>query len=367
MTIDNGESGASVRAELNAGLAAIDTKVAKAGDTMTGALGINIPAPALATANLVLGVPDDSSYGVLINNLLFGNTPEKAFFVTQNSAGPADLGVNSQVNLRLTPTGEVSVGSFTASTSPSTGALTVAGGLGVGGNIASGSITANGQISTTASVAGLFFGFNLENINSASNAATAIQFKNNAATLAYIFLGSSNYAAYGGANALNLMTDTGGGPIEFVIAGTPRGYAAANGAFVWGAPIGGDVAGAGAINAQAVYDDGTLLTCFGAQYAARSTVDLKQWDAFAPTGKHKLAHRFVEMLKDFDPRNPQQYVERMLRDEALPGMPTTKDWKHGEQSLGEMYNRLWLAVELLASAFAGAVQRISDLEAKQRG
>jgi hypothetical protein len=123
-----------------------------------------------------------------------------------------------------------------------------------------------------------------------------------------------------------------------------------------GAPTGGNK-GAGTINAVAVYDDNVLLTCFGTQHAARGTVDLAQFDAAAPSGKHKLAHKFVDMLKDFDPRDPDQYIARMLLDEALPGMPTAAEWQHGELSAGEMINRLWLAVELLASAFAGAIKQ----------
>jgi hypothetical protein len=71
------------------------------------------------------------------------------------------------------------------------------------------------------------------------------------------------------------------------------------------------------------------------------------------------------MVKEFDPRDPRQYIERMLQDEALPGMPTKAEWKHGQLSLGEMQNKLWLAIELMATALAGALDRIETLERRK--
>ncbi|RWE44521.1 MAG: hypothetical protein EOS78_02865 [Mesorhizobium sp.] len=35
-------------------------------------------------------------------------------------------------------------------------------------------------------------------------------------------------------------------------------------------------------------------------------------------------------------------------DEALPGMPTQADWLHNGMSMGEMFSRKWLALEMLA-------------------
>jgi hypothetical protein len=47
----------------------------------------------------------------------------------------------------------------------------------------------------------------------------------------------------------------------------------------------------------------------------------------------------------------------MLNDEALPGMPTITEWQGNKLSLDEMQSRLWLAIELLASAFVGAYRK----------
>jgi hypothetical protein len=100
----------------------------------------------LATSSLAVAVPDGNSYGLVINNLTFGNGPAKGFFLVQGNTGTVDFGTNSGQALRLQPTNEVNVMSTTASISPTTGALTVAGGgLGVGGAInAGGQVNANG-------------------------------------------------------------------------------------------------------------------------------------------------------------------------------------------------------------------------------
>jgi hypothetical protein len=308
--------------------------VLKAGDTMTGNLTIAAANPVLTLAG---------SAGANFNNIV-GTKGGVARWMIVPGHTDVESGGNTGSDFKIYPcddggsptnnpvlisraTGNFSIAANTASSSPTTGALTVAGGLGVNNRI-----FANADIVTTA---GYRFG---------DGAAANGQFT---------VTGGNTYLDYSG--TLNIRpTATYSNAMTF---GT---------GITVGAPTGGDK-GLGTLNAVSVYDDNVLLTCFGAQYAARGTVDLAQWDAVSPTGKHDLAHKFVDMLKDFDPRNPQQYIEKLLRDEALPGMPTFGEWKHGEQSLGAMQNRLWLAVELLATAFAGAVQRIGDLEAKLGG
>jgi hypothetical protein len=126
----------------------------------------------------------------------------------------------------------------------------------------------------------------------------------------------------------------------------------ASGGLVVASPTGGNK-GNGTINATAVYDDNVLLTCFGIEYLIDGRIDLKKWDGYSPNGRNDLVHRFDEMTREFDPRDPAQYIERMIRDRALPGMPTEQDWKHNSLGLGEMHNRLWLSTELLAAAFVG--------------
>jgi hypothetical protein len=240
-----------------------------------------------------------------------------------------------------------------------TGNLTVSGDVFAGGNlVTSGFVSASGNIAGN-------YGVNLENTNAASNATAYVQFKNNAGLQSYIFLGSSTYSQYGGTNSLNLLTDA-QTPIAFSTNGTFRGQVHSGGSLVWGNPTSGGNGGPGSINAQTVYDDGALLTCFGVEYLKYGKVDLAYWDSLAPNNGHEPARRFAEMVKEFDPRDPRQYIKRMLADEALPGMPTKAEWRHNALSLGEMNNKLWLALELLATAFAGALDRIELLE-KQRG
>lgn len=114
---------------------------------------------------------------------------------------------------------------------------------------------------------------------------------------------------------------------------------------------GGDK-GAGTLNAVGVYDDNTLLTCMALakEFREHGRVDLAKWDAMVPgDGEHHAARYFAKLIgTGFDPRDTDQYFKKMKTDEALPGMPSQADWKHGKLSSGEMISRLWLAVEMLA-------------------
>src|SRR5262245_40401376 len=79
-----------------------------------------------------------------------------------------------------------------------------------------------------------------------------------------------------------------------------------------------------------IYSGGVQLTCFGIEHLKYGQVDLARWDS-------PLARRFVDMLAEFDPRDPDQYIARLLDDEALPGMPTVSEWKSDSKpSLDEM-------------------------------
>ncbi|RVD52958.1 hypothetical protein [Mesorhizobium sp. M7A.F.Ca.ET.027.03.2.1] len=203
---------------------------------------------------------------------------------------------------------------------------------------------------------------------------------------------------------------------------------------------GGDK-GAGTINATAVYDDNTLLTCMALskEFIAEGAVDLEKWDAMVPdlvipeavnqapvlvdvevektvdvetddglvrrsvssierraavdlvpvwdeagngidaievpltetvttpavtvSRVHGTARVFKAMLDDgFDPRDPEQYFARLLADEALPGMPTQADWQHNDLSIGDLFSRKWLAVEMLAVAANVMWAKLKDHE-----
>jgi hypothetical protein len=258
--------------------------------------------------------------------------------------------------LRLGSDASVSAPGTIASTSPTTGTLTVGGGLGVAGNAFFGKPTEVQSADASTSVGGSAgqFTLNLRNPNTTDNNLTGLMFWQG------VGQGGPNLSA--AIMAQNTNHATGAANLNFYTSGlNQRMQIDASGGVIVGTPTGGSK-GAGTINATALYDDNVLLTCFGTQHLKDGKVDLPRWDAESPTGRHTLAHKFVAMLESFDPRDPDQYIARMLRDEALPGMPTPTEWKHSAMSLGELHNRLWLAVELLASAFAGAVKKLEGVQ-----
>lgn len=71
--------------------------------------------------------------------------------------------------------------------------------------------------------------------------------------------------------------------MEFYCGGVLRGYFDVG--FVLGSPTGGDKGG-GSLNAQAVYDDNTLLSCYVFDAALDGTVDIEAWDARVPDRTH---------------------------------------------------------------------------------
>ena len=120
-----------------------------------------------------------------------------------------------------------------------------------------------------------------------------------------------------------------------------------------GLPTGGDK-GLGSLNAKALYDDEAVITCLPMQrdFLAHKQIDLGKWDGLAPDGHHKTAHAFAKMVAGgFDPRDPAAYIRKALEDAAIPGMPTLDEWEHNSISSGEMFTKLWLAVEMLAVAW----------------
>ncbi len=167
-----------------------------------------------------------------------------------------------------------------------------------------------------------------------------------------------------------------------------------------GAPTGGDK-GNGTINAKAVYDDNTLLTCIPVQkeFLDNGTIDKAYWNSKTPeppkkfdtkstftpvfdketgaiTGYNEtlektelpvepMVHPSIKIMEDlmaagYDPRNPAKYCDYLYENNSLPGMPTRANWVHNELSQGQIMTRLWLAAELLAVSYRTSHQ---DLEA----
>jgi hypothetical protein len=195
-----------------------------------------------------------------------------------------------------------------------------------------------------------------------------------------------------------------------------------------GSATGGDK-GNNTINFGAVYDDNTLLTCGPLELLREGAVDLAKWDALTPNilhpavtediieeeereiaeafhvedqdgarhslkrrrkvkaprvvgqrmvreayveeRRHEVMHRFAAMVSDgFDPRDPDNFCARMKADGAVPGLMTEAEWREmaerGEKpDIGTATTRIFLALDNLAVAFAGAMDRIKALEAKR--
>jgi hypothetical protein len=154
-----------------------------------------------------------------------------------------------------------------------------------------------------------------------------------------------------------------------------------------GSPTGSDK-GVGTLNAVAVYDDNTLLTCGPLELMLTDAVDLEKWDALVPNieheavyegdqlvreayveeRRHEVMHAFAAMRAEgFDPRDPANFVARMKQDGAVPGLMTETEWRDrlgrsDKVDMGTMQTRTFLALDNLAVAFANVVERLEALE-----
>lgn len=275
--------------------------------------------------------------GVGISQLLV--TSDIHTFTSQNS-GTAYLSLNAT---------RTAVQQTTASTSTTTGALTVAGGVGVGG-----AMNIGGGVNVGGSVG--IVGLLTVNGNTTDVPKT-------------FFVRGLSYGVRIGSTGVNAVIDgvdvtgvasyqplmIGGSTVAIQTGGTVKVIVNSDGGVTIGAATGGSK-GIGTINAVGVYDDNVLLTCFGIEYLIDGTIDVAKWDGYAPLGKHQLVRSFLDMIgDDFDPRDHRSYIDKMIRERGLPGMPTQSDWQHNTLSTGEMTNRLWLSAELQASAFKSHV------------
>lgn len=144
-----------------------------------------------------------------------------------------------------------------------------------------------------------------------------------------------------------------------------------DGSVIIGSPTGGYM-GAGTLNAKAVYDDGTLLTCYVIEALQDGAVDLSKWDARTPDRKdagdkvvevrtHKPAARFAAraaMMLD-----PASYAAEWKTKRHLPSMPSPAEWEAAGQkmSTGDLIQRLWETVEVQAVHIDKLRQRIEAL------
>jgi hypothetical protein len=81
--------------------------------------------------------------------------------------------------------------------------------------------------------------------------------------------------------------------------------------------------------------------------------------------RNDLAHEFKAMLDEgFDPRDPKAYFDKMLSDEALPGLKTKANWVPNEESNAKRTNRIILALELQTAAFKTVYEQVEALKAE---
>lgn len=81
--------------------------------------------------------------------------------------------------------------------------------------------------------------------------------------------------------------------------------------------------------------------------------------------QNELAHEFKAMLDEgFDPRDPKAYFDKMLADEALPGLKTKANWVPNEESNAKRTNRIILALELQTAVVKTLYERLEALEKK---
>lgn len=177
-----------------------------------------------------------------------------------------------------------------------------------------------------------------------------------------------------------------------------------DGGAVFGTPTGGDKGG-GAINAQAVYDDNTLLTCYVFDQALDGAIDPQKWDALTPDRRapdqfavkrdgqgreivdpktrlpvmEKIAEgpvlevRRHEPMRKFaaragtayDPLTLDGYAAHWKEKRHLTAMPNeaTFDPVNGQLTTGEWIQRLVETVEIQAVLIEQLNARVKTLEA----
>lgn len=172
-----------------------------------------------------------------------------------------------------------------------------------------------------------------------------------------------------------------------------------DGGMVVGSATGGSQ-GAGTINATAVYDDGVLLTCYVLEHWLDGSIDTAAWDARVPNREHPaqtepratgeinedgssifetveieparievrqhLAARGFAQVADarLDIDRFRQFLSDNRRLPAFPGPDRWADVFNGKMSTGDVLQRLWETVEVLAVHACKARERELALEAR---
>lgn len=147
----------------------------------------------------------------------------------------------------------------------------------------------------------------------------------------------------------------------------------------WGSPTGGSN-GAGTINAEAVYDDNSLLSCYVFDQVIDGTVDLNKWDLKVgdrlyidkrdeqgrpvsykkEVRSHTLARKFISRVgTEHDPLTLDGYAKHWKEKRHLSSLPNEVKFDVDEgMSTGEWIQRLVETVEIQAVLIEKINQRL---------
>ncbi len=164
-----------------------------------------------------------------------------------------------------------------------------------------------------------------------------------------------------------------------------------NGIYTNGA-TGGDL-GVDTINAGGVYDDNSLLTCYIVEAWKYGKIDLAKWDALTPNREHSAVYEEIDTGEKNEDDNPimaqrlvseawtevrqhapargfakvaadrldiDRFAQFVWDNERLPAFPAPDRWADmyaGKMSTGDLIQRLWETVEVMA---------IHSIEARKR-
>lgn len=168
--------------------------------------------------------------------------------------------------------------------------------------------------------------------------------------------------------------------------GTERMRLHSNGGLTIGSPSGGSK-GAGTLNAQAVYDDNILLSCYVFEQALDGAIDERKWDEKVPDRRiverdhetdkimrdetirrqHDPMRKFKDRIgTTHDPLTLDGYAAHWKEKRHLSSMPneTAFDPEKG-MAAGEWIQRLVETVEIHAVLIEQANQRLKALESRK--
>lgn len=195
-----------------------------------------------------------------------------------------------------------------------------------------------------------------------------------------------NHYLYTNDSSIYFQSET---DIKFLPGGTEKGRLYSNGSMVLGSATGG-AQGVGTLNAQAVYDDGVLLTCYVLEAWIDGAVDVNFWDGLVPdrhiaavitgqetgnpveieparteTRQHERARGFAGVAADR--LNIDKFAQFLRTNKRLPAFPGPEQWQDlyaGKMATGDLLQRIWETCEVLAVHLVEARERELALEAR---